>query len=110
MLRRASIPLPLAGFGHELLQAESERHRIPLEAFIVRAAERYASAVNAKQPSHRVPTFVKEGAPRVGEARVDVEFDPGLWSALERESEAQDVALELLVLHAAIWFAATPER
>jgi hypothetical protein len=106
MLLRASIPLPLAGFGLELLESQSERSGVPLDSFIVRAAERYVAEVNRELPSSRVPRFLNESPPSVGERKLDVELEPELWSALEREAEAQGVQLELLVTHAAVWFAA----
>jgi hypothetical protein len=106
VLRRASIPLPLAGFGLELLEAQSERSGVPLDRFIVRAAERYVAERDNSRPSHRVPEFLTESLAPVGGPKTDVEFEPGLWSALEREAEAQGVPLELVVTHAAVWLAA----
>ena len=109
MLRRASIPLPLAGFGLELLETQSERCGVPLDSFIARAAERYIADGNNDLPSRRIPQFVKQSPTPVGRTTTDVELAPDLWSALEREAEAQGVPLELLVMHAALWLAATLE-
>lgn len=106
MFRRACIPLPLAGFGLELLEAQAERRGISVATFMVRAAERYAAEPDQDRPSRQVPRFLRGRAPRVGERSVDVELDPELWSGLEQEAEAQGVPLELIVAHAAIWLAA----
>jgi hypothetical protein len=43
---------------------------------------------------------------RAGTKTVDVELSPELWSALERSAEEQAALLELIVLHAAMCYAA----
>ena len=110
MLRRASIPLPLAGFGLELLRAQTERSGLSTAEFVAHAAERYLAERDPELPSSRVPSFLKGAEPRVAEETVDVELPPGLLSALEREAQIQGVPLELLVTHAAIWLAARLDR
>jgi hypothetical protein len=109
MFRRACIPLPLVGFGLELLEAKAERCGVPLATFIERAAEGYVAGSDHAAPSRRVPRFLKESGPRVGQQRVEVQLGPELWSALEREAEAQGVSLELIVAHAAMLLAAEPD-
>ena len=106
MFRRASIPLPLAGFGLELLEVQAERCGMSLAAFMIRAAERYVAEPDHAAPSRRVPAFLKQRETPAGEQAVDIALDPELWSALEREAEAQGVALELVVSHAAMLLAA----
>ena len=106
MVCRATIPLPLAGFGLELLQVQAERCGLSVATFMERAAERYAAEPDRERPSRRVPQFVKASGPRVAQSSVDVEFSPELWSALERDAEAQGVPIELIVPHAAMLLAA----
>jgi hypothetical protein len=106
VLRRATVPVPLAGFGLELIEAQAERCGRSVAAFMERAAERYTAEPHPDRPSHVVPRFLKESGPRVGQNRVDVELSPELWSALERDAEAQGVPIELIVRHAAMWLAA----
>jgi hypothetical protein len=106
MFRRASIPLPLEGFGLELLEAQADRCGLPVPRFMERAAERYIAEPDRAAPSRRVPTFLAEGGLRVGRRTVGIELGPDLWDALDQEAEAQGVALELLVAHAAMLLAA----
>ena len=106
MFRRAAIPLPLAGFGHELLEAQAERCGLPVAAFMERAAERYLANPDRAAPSRRVPRFLKDSSQRAGEHSVEVELGPELWSALEQEAHAQCVSPELIVAHAAMLLAA----
>jgi hypothetical protein len=104
MFRRASIPLPIAGFGLDLLEAEA-RGGLPLADLVARAAARYAAA-DRSRPSHRVPRFLRQAEPRVGSSTVDVELSPDLWHALEELADEQGTTLELTVLHAAMLYAA----
>ena len=106
MFRRASIPLPLAGFGLELLEAEARRAELPLAQFVEEAAANYAAAPDLRRPSRRVPRFIRESERRVGSSTVDVELSPDVWRALERLAEEQETSVELIVLHAAMVHAA----
>ena len=106
MFRRASIPLPLAGFGLELLETQARRSGQPLAEFVKEAAARYASAADTSRPSRRVPRFLREAEGRVGDSTVDVELSPDLWRALEGLAEQQGTTVELTVLHAAMLYAA----
>ena len=106
MFRRASIPLPLAGFGLDLLEAEARRAEMPLAHFVEEAAAYYAAAPDTSRPSRRVPRFVRESERRVGSSTVDVELSPDVWRALERLAEEQGTSVELMVLHAAMIHAA----
>jgi hypothetical protein len=105
MFRRASIPLPLAGFGLDLLEAEARRAELPLADFVELAALRYAHG-ETTSPSRRVPRFIRQAERRVGSRTVDVELSPDLWRALERLAEEQGTSVELIVLHAAMLYAA----
>ena len=106
MFRRASIPLPLAGFGLDLLKGEARRAGVPLADFVEQAAVLYAAASDTGRPSRRVPRFVRESERRVGSSTVDVELSPELWGALEELAEEQGTSVELTVLHAAMLYAA----
>jgi hypothetical protein len=106
MFRLANVPLPLAGFGLELLEVEAGRSGLTLGAYMERAAGWWATEADPSRPSYRVPDFVKDGRERVGTKTVDVELSPELWSALERSAEEQAALLELIVLHAAMCYAA----
>lgn len=106
MFRRASIPLPLAGFGLDLLEAEARRAEMPMAHFVEHAAAYYAAAPDTSRPSRRVPRFVRESERRVGSSTVDVELSPDVWSALEHLAEEQCTSVELMVLHAAMVYAA----
>jgi hypothetical protein len=106
VFRRASIPLPLAGFGLELLDAQAERCGLSVAAFMERAAGRYVSDPERYRPSWNVPRFLTESAQRAGSRTVDVELDPELWDSLEREASSQGVPVELIVAHAAMLLAA----
>lgn len=106
MFRRASIPLPLAGYGLELLDAQAERCGVSLATFMGRAAERYVAEPDRDRPSRRVPRFLKESSRRVDQHSVEVELGPELWCALEQEAEAQGMPIELIVTHAAMLVAA----
>jgi hypothetical protein len=77
-----------------------------MAALLEEAARRYVTDTDRGLPSRRVPRFLKEGDGRLGDATVDVELDAGLWSALDREAESQEVSIELIVAHAAILYAA----
>jgi hypothetical protein len=105
MFRRASIPLPLAGFGLDLLEQEAHRAGLPLARFVQEAATRYAAG-DKSMPSRRVPRFLRQVERRVGSSTVDVELSPELWSALEELAEEQGTTVELTVLHAAMLHAA----
>ena len=106
MFRRASIPLPLAGFGLDLLEVEARRAEMPLAHFVEQAAAYYAAAPDTRRPSRRVPRFVRESERRVGLSTVDVELSPDVWRALEKLAEEQGTSVELMVLHAAMLYAA----
>ena len=106
MFRRASIPLPLAGFGLDLLEVEARRAEMPLADFVERAAAYYATASDTSRPSRRVPRFIRESERRVGSSTVDVELSPDVWRALEGLAEEQGTSVELIVLHAAMVYAA----
>ena len=113
MFRRASIPLPLAGFGLDLLEAGARRAEMPLAHFVEQAAAYYAAAPDTSRPSRRIPRFVRESERRVGSSTVDVELSPDVWRALEELAEEQDTSVELIVLHAAMVYAAetaSPQR
>jgi hypothetical protein len=105
MFRLVNIPLPLAGFGLELLELEAGRCGLSLAAFIERAAGWWVTEADPGRLSHQVPDFLKYGGERVGTKTVDVELSPAVWFALERSAEEQDAQLELIVLHAAICYA-----
>jgi hypothetical protein len=105
VFRRASIPLPLAGFGLELLEEEARRAGVTLVDFVERAAARYAAGDTSRQ-SRRVPRFLRQSERRVGSSTVDVELSPELWRALEELAEEQGTTAELTVLHAAMLYAA----
>jgi hypothetical protein len=109
MFRRASIPLPVTGFGLELLEARAARCGIPLATFMQRAAERYVAEPDRTAPSRRVPRLMKERGAPAGQPSVEVELGPELWTALEQEADAQGVSLELIVAHAAMLLAAEPD-
>jgi hypothetical protein len=106
MFRRASIPLPLAGFGLDLLEGEARRAGLPLADFVEQAAAHYAAAPDTSRPSRRVPRFVRESEQRMGSSTVDVELSPELWRAMEKLSDEQGTSVELTVLHAAMLYAA----
>jgi hypothetical protein len=106
MFRRASIPLPLAGFGLELLETQARCSGQPLTEFVEEAAARYAAAPDLSRPSRRVPRFLRQAERRVGDSTVDVELSPDLWRALEARAEEQGTTVELVVLQAAMVFAA----
>jgi hypothetical protein len=106
MFRRASIPLPLANFGLELLEAKAERCGLSVATFMEWAAAGYVAEADREAPSRRVPNFLKGHTARLGEHTVEVELSPDLWSALEREADAQGVSVELIVAHAAMLAAA----
>src|SRR5215213_8433912 len=106
MFRRASIPLPLAGFGLDLLEVEARRAEMPLAHFVEQAAAYYAAAPDTRRPSRRVPRFVRESERCVGPSTVDVELSPDVWRALEELAEEQGTSVELIVLHAAMLYAA----
>jgi hypothetical protein len=106
MFRRASIPLPLAGFGLDLLETEARRAGVPLAHFVEEAAVYYAAARDTSRPSRRVPRFVRQAERRVGSSTVDVELSPDLWRALEEMAAEQGTTVELTVLHAAMLYAA----
>jgi len=106
MFRRASIPLPLAGFGLDLLKGEARRAGVPLADFVEQAAVLYAAAPDTGRPSRRVPRFVRESEQRVGSSTVGVELSPDVWRALQELSEEQGTSVELTVLHAAMLYAA----
>src|SRR5687767_8637742 len=113
MFRRAGIPLPLAGFGLDLLEGEARRAGLPLAHFVEEAAVYYAAAPDTSRPSRRVPRFVRESERGVGSATVEVELSPDLWRALEKLAEEQGTTVELTVLHAAMVYAAesaSPQR
>jgi hypothetical protein len=113
MFRRASIPLPLAGFGLDLLKGEARRAGLPLAGFVEQAAVYYAAAPDTSRPSRRVPRFVRESGQRVGSSTVEVELSPDLWRVLEQLSDEQGTTVELTVLHAAMLYAAetaSPQR
>jgi hypothetical protein len=106
MLRFASIPLPVAGFGLELLEVAASRSDLHLAAFIERAAGWWVTEADPSRLSHRIPDFVKNGGERVGTRTIQVELTPDVWGALERSAEEQHVSVELLVLHAGMCYAA----
>jgi hypothetical protein len=110
MFRLANIPLPLAGFGLELLELEAARCGLSLAAFVERAAGWWVAEADPVRLSHRIPDFLKGGGERVGTKTVDVELSPEVWSALERSAEEQDAPLELVVLHAALCYAVRQSR
>lgn len=106
MFRRASIPLPLVGFGLEMLEAQAERRGVSVATFMERAAQRYLAEPDRERPSRRVPQFLNGSGARVGQHSVEVELSPELWSALEQDADAQGVPIELIVAHAAVLLAA----
>jgi hypothetical protein len=110
MFRDARIPLPLEGFGVELLEAQAERCGLSLASFMERAAQRYLAEPDRAAPSRRVPAFLKDGGGPAAQKTVEVELGPELWDALELEAEAQGVGLELIVAHAAMLLAADLSR
>ena len=57
MFRHASIPLPLAGFGLELLEVEARRSGVTLAAFMERAAGWSATEADPSRPPTGCPTF-----------------------------------------------------
>ena len=61
MFRQARIPLPLEGFGVELLEEQAERCGLSLASFMERAAQRYVAEPDRAAPSRRVPAFLKDG-------------------------------------------------
>jgi hypothetical protein len=106
MFRRASIPLPLANFGLELLEAKAEGCGLSVATFMEQAAARYVAEPDREAPSRRVPDFLQGHTAWLREHTVEVELSPDLWSALEREADAQGVSVELIVAHVAMLAAA----
>jgi hypothetical protein len=110
VFRLANVPLPLAGFGLELLEVEAGRSGLTLGAYMERAAGWWVTEADPTRPSHRVPDFMKPGGKRVGTKTVEVELSPEVWSELERAAEEQEATVELLVLHAGMCYAADVTR
>ncbi len=106
MSRRTRIPLHLTGFGLELLEARAERSGVSLARFVERGAERYLAESDRDVPSRPVPRFLRESGRPVSRQSVEVELDPELVIALEQEADAEGVALDLIVAHAAMLLAA----
>ena len=82
----------------QLLEVEAGRSGVSVAAFMERSAGWWLTEADPTRPSHPVPHFLA------------VELSPDLWFALERSAEEQDTPLELVVLQAAMCYAAQRSR
>lgn len=92
-------------FGWESLEDEAQRQRISLEAVVARAAEYFESNLDSGRMAVRVPPFAqKPGSAGGQELRLNLRART--WDSLRDEAARQQVPLERLLEHAALYYLA----
>jgi hypothetical protein len=115
---KRSVTLELDEFGRESLAAQAGRQRESLSRLLREAALYYVSDLRADRRAARIPRFARREAPRipVAELSLSLDLDDATWQALEEEAARQQVSVEALLEHAALYYLAdlssgrTPRR
>jgi predicted DNA-binding ribbon-helix-helix protein len=97
--RRLALHFDL--FGWQTLEARAREAGMPVSELVARAAAYYRVELDARRFARRVaPDW---GEPAGSGRRLSVSLDLATWEALEQEAARQDVQLERLLEHAAIY-------
>ena len=98
-------------FGWSELEREASAEGLQLDRLVSLACAYYKSELTTERTATLVPRFDQSAAERetrrVGEARtLELELDAESLRLLEQEAERQELALERLIEHAAIFYLA----
>jgi hypothetical protein len=97
---KRSMMLALGGFGREAIEEHARRYTLSMDALLGRAAEYYVSERGSERVTQRLPRFRREpAAPR---APVEIDLEPEVWEALQKEARRQGVPVERVLEHAAL--------
>jgi hypothetical protein len=88
-------------FGWESLESEAARNGEPLDQLLARAAAYLDAELRSTRPAVLVPKFKPGG--HGSERELELELTQGCWERLENEAERQEVSLERLLEHAALF-------
>jgi len=100
-----SVTVDLGEFAVESLAGEGRLGRVHVQARMARAIRCYLGDRSAGRPGWRYPMFLQGQSPDV-HVKVDLDVDEELWGEFEAEAEAQEVTVEQLAEHAALYLAA----
>jgi hypothetical protein len=101
---RRSLKLALDEFGRATLEGEAARHSVSPGELVGQAIDYYLSDRDSGRAALRVPRFGRTRA--TTELEVEVDVDARTWDEAETEAERQQVSLERLLEHAALYLVA----
>ena len=101
-----TMVLELDSFGRTTIESQAERQDVALGALLREAVHYYLSDRATGRLGWRYPRFRRDKA--VADAGLDVvvDVDDTAWEGFKAEAEAQDVPVERLLEHAALYFVA----
>lgn len=102
-----SMTLELDQFGRTTLESQAERHGVELGVLLRQAVHYYLSDRGSGRRGWRYPRFRRDApAAETGGFDIVVDVDDPTWQRFTAEAEAQDVSVERLLEHAALYFVA----
>jgi hypothetical protein len=100
------MTLDLDQFGRTTLESQAERHQVELGALLRQAAYYYLSDRESGRRGWRYPRFRRDEPAAEAGFDIVVDVDDSTWRRFNAEAEAQDVSVERLLEHAALYFVA----
>lgn len=98
--------LELDQFGRTTLEAQAERQDVALGALLREAIHYYLSDGETRRVGWSYPRFRRETPPGDADLDVALDVDDVTWRRFEAEAEKQDVPIERLLEHAALYYVA----
>jgi hypothetical protein len=103
---KQTMVLELDGFGRTTIESQAERQEVALGALLREAVHYYLSDRETGRQGWRYPRFRRGKAVADSGLDVVVDVDDAAWAGFKAEADAQDVPVERLLEHAALYFVA----
>lgn len=98
------LTLTFDEFGWEGLESAAQQAQVSLDELVARAAEHFEADLPSKRMAATIPPFARtlgRGAQDIG-----INLRARTWKSLRDEAARQDVPLERLLEHAAVYYLA----
>lgn len=105
MVMKRSVSVRLSAFAIDALAGRSATGSNPASADVLRAIQFYLGQSRRQAPGWAYPAFMRGQSPGVS-VEFDLDVDDVLWALLAREASKQEITVEQLLEHAAMYYAA----